>query len=98
MKLSRSIVVLAVAASLLVGCSSFKKLTGQTDNTVLPGEREDILPPDQQVNPRPNQNADGADAGGATADNAAPLEPSACDPAVDINCETPVDQEASGAQ
>lgn len=93
MKLSRSIVVLAVAASLLAGCSSFKKLTGQTDNTVLPGEREDILPPEQQVNPKPGQNADSA-----TADSAAPLEPAACDPAADINCESTIDQEASGAQ
>jgi hypothetical protein len=92
MTIASRLVVVMLAAGLLAGCSSFKKLTGQTDNTVLPGEREDILPPDQQVNPRPNKTV--ADSG------AAPLEPAACDPAVDISCEAPVDQEASsdGAQ
>ncbi len=88
MKLTRTIVILAVAASLLAGCSSFKKLTGQRNDTVLPGQREDILPPDQQVNPKLGKK------GVLSADAAA------CDPAVDLNCETGVDQEAgdSGIQ
>lgn len=34
---------------MLVGCTSIKKMTGQTNDTVLPGQREDILPPDQQT-------------------------------------------------
>ena len=85
MKSAQRLLILALAAGFLVGCSSFKKLTGQTNNTVLPGERENILPPEQQVNPKPGQ----------TADDAAPLEPQACDPTVDINCDKPVDQEAS---
>jgi uncharacterized protein YcfL len=33
----------------LVGCSSIKKVTGQTNDKVLPGQREDILSPDQQT-------------------------------------------------
>ena len=33
----------------LVGCTSFKKLTGQTNDTILPGQREDVLAPDQQT-------------------------------------------------
>lgn len=33
----------------LGGCTSIKKITGQTNDTVLPGQREDILPPDQQT-------------------------------------------------
>jgi len=34
-----------IAASLSVaGCSSINKLTGQTDDTVLPGQREDAIP------------------------------------------------------
>ena len=33
----------------LGGCSSIKKLTGQTNDTVLPGQREDVLSPDQQT-------------------------------------------------
>jgi hypothetical protein len=44
------IVVLMLAATVAVsGCTKLKKLTGQTNDTVLPGSREDILPPDQQT-------------------------------------------------
>jgi len=47
----------ACALSLLTGCSYVNSLTGQTDNTVLPGKREDAIPgrptfpdkPDTQV-------------------------------------------------
>lgn len=85
MKLTHTIVILAVAASLLTGCSSFKKLTGQRNDTVLPGQREDILPEDQQRNPKPGKK------GALSADAAA------CDPAIDLNCETGVDQEAGGS-
>ncbi len=34
-----------VAALALSGCSTIKKFTGQRDDTVLPGAREDVLPP-----------------------------------------------------
>lgn len=81
MNLLRVIVTVAVATSLLGGCSSFKKLTGQRNDTVLPGSREDILPAEQQVNPKPGKQSDVA----------------ACDPAVDVNCEPGVDQEAAGS-
>ena len=40
------ILVLMVA---MVGCTSLKKITGQTNDTVLPGQREDVLAPDQQT-------------------------------------------------
>lgn len=86
MKAFNRAVLIALACTLLVGCSSFKKLTGQTDNTVLPGEREDIIPADQQVNPPIGQKDAAAD-------------PSVCDPAVDPACSPAVDQvdqEASG--
>ncbi|MFT3987307.1 hypothetical protein [Aestuariivirga sp.] len=34
-----------IAASLsIAGCSSINKLTGQTDDTILPGQREDAIP------------------------------------------------------
>jgi hypothetical protein len=82
---ARSIFVLALAASLLAGCSSIKKLTGQNDNTVLPGERENVLPPDQQVNPKPGK-----------ADDLAAEQPQ-CDPSIDTDCPQGVDQEAAGA-
>ena len=37
--------ILLVALTLAVtGCSTFNKLTGSTDNTVLPGTREDAIP------------------------------------------------------
>jgi hypothetical protein len=82
MKSVRLIVILAVAAFPLSGCGSFKKLTGQRNDTVLPGQREDILPADQQVNPKPGKQDSGLPG---------------CDPAVDANCSTGVDQEAPGA-
>jgi hypothetical protein len=85
MKLTRTIVMLAVAASLLSGCSSLKKLTGQRDDSITPGVREDILPEDQQRNPKPGK-----------ADGLANDVP-ACDPAVDVNCQSGVDQEAAGS-
>ena len=34
----------ATAVALLSGCSTLNSLTGQTDNTVLPGQREDAIP------------------------------------------------------
>jgi hypothetical protein len=85
MKLVRNIIMLAVAVSLLAGCGSFKKLTGQRNDTVLPGQREDILPADQQVNPKPGK------------DGSVPADVPACDPATDLNCDTGVDQEAGGS-
>ena len=43
-------VFLVLALSLtMAGCTTLKKVTGQTNDTVLPGQREDILPPDQQT-------------------------------------------------
>jgi hypothetical protein len=78
MKTLRIALALALATSVLAGCGTLKKFTGQRDDTILPGEREDILPADQQVNPKPGKKGDVA----------------ACDPAVDVNCPTGVDQEA----
>lgn len=44
---------LGLAAFALTGCGALNSLTGQTDNTVLPGQREDAIPgrssfPDKQ--------------------------------------------------
>lgn len=85
MKRTQIIIVLMISASMLAGCSSFKKLTGQRNDTVLPGQREDILPTDQQVNPKPGKK-------GSLSSDVPP-----CDPAVDVNCETGVDQEAGSS-
>jgi uncharacterized protein YceK len=38
-----------VGAVTLSGCSTLKKVTGQTNDAVLPGQREDVLAPDQQT-------------------------------------------------
>ncbi len=83
----RSLIALCVATSLLGGCSTLKKFTGQRDDKILPGERENILPPDQQVN---NDIATKAAKG---ADAVAP-----CDPKVEVCAGTDdgIDQEASG--
>ena len=42
-------IVLAMSLALLSGCASLKKVTGQTNDTVLPGAREEIIAPSQQV-------------------------------------------------
>jgi hypothetical protein len=66
----RAILSLFAVAPVLAGCGALKKFTGKRDDTVLPGEREDVLPPEQQRNAKP-----GADK------NEAP-----CDPAIDVDC------------
>ncbi len=44
------VLIISLAAIVgLGGCSSIKKLTGQTNDTVLPGQREDVLASDQQT-------------------------------------------------
>jgi hypothetical protein len=48
MAITKALISATLAASLLAGCSTIKQATGQIDNTKLPGQREDILPPDQQ--------------------------------------------------
>jgi hypothetical protein len=45
----RTLIALSLAMSLLAGCTSLKKLTGQKDDTILPGQREEVLPPDAQT-------------------------------------------------
>ena len=42
--------IFALAAMVaLGGCTSIKKVMGKTNDTVLPGQREDVLAPDQQT-------------------------------------------------
>jgi hypothetical protein len=43
-----SLLVLAMLAA-VTGCTTVKRATGQLDDTVLPGEREEVLPPEQQT-------------------------------------------------
>ncbi len=44
MMLLRHVITAAALAAALAGCSTIDSLTGQTDNTVLPGQREDAIP------------------------------------------------------
>ena len=49
MKKLPTLLLVALLATSLMACSTVKKFTGQQDNSVLPGSREDILTPDQQT-------------------------------------------------
>jgi hypothetical protein len=80
-KLSTLLLLAALVVSVL-GCTTIKKMTGQMDDTVLPGQREDILPPDAQTAKDPAVN-------GKTPDKCAKD---------DLNCVAPVDQESSAPQ
>ncbi len=72
----RSIVImLAITIGLAIsGCSTVKRATGQLDDSVLPGERENVLPPDLQTARDPKitgqQSADGLDEGSVAGDSA----------------------------
>jgi hypothetical protein len=80
----RKLVILFTAISLLAGCTSLKKLTGQKDDTVLPGTREEVLPKDAQTARDPV----------ITGEQAKEIE---CDPK-DPDCIAPIDQESAEPQ
>ncbi|MDE2447283.1 MAG: hypothetical protein KGO94_13995 [Alphaproteobacteria bacterium] len=44
-----SCAALVLLALSVAGCSTLKKVTGQTDDTVLAGKREEVIPPDQMT-------------------------------------------------
>lgn len=89
----RALFSVAATALVLGGCSKFKKLTGQRNDTVLPGQREEILPPDQYTAKSEDLNAPGSDAGAGvptTPEPApAPQTGDACNPDVDPDCAEP---------
>jgi hypothetical protein len=81
--------LLGMSSLPLSGCSGIKKLTGQRNDTVLPGQREDILPPEQTraQNPEDMQK-----------DVTRPIETDIpCDPS-QLDCPASVDQEAGGSE
>ena len=45
----KKLLIAALSLTLLAGCTTLKKVTGSQNDTVLPGQRQEILPPDQQV-------------------------------------------------
>lgn len=71
MKLARRLALAAVAAVILSGCSTLNSLTGQTDNTVLPGKREDAIPGRPQFPDKADTNVGTAPAGGSDAGSGA---------------------------
>jgi len=90
MKKLSTFLIVALLATSLMACSTVKKFTGQRDDSILPGNREEILPPDQQTARDPE----------VTGKNTAPCNPD------DIDCIAPtsepdpsdIDQESSTAQ
>ena len=90
MKKFPTLLLLGLLATSLMACSTVQKFTGQQDNSVLPGSREEILTPDQQTARDPD----------VTGKKTAPCNPD------DASCATPpgdqetpeIDQESSTAQ
>jgi hypothetical protein len=89
MKRAKLLVAAIVLAPLLTGCSSIKSLTGQRDDSILPGERENVLTPDQQTARDPIVTGEQQ-----SPDDLAAARQS-CDPIVDPACTAPIDQESS---
>jgi hypothetical protein len=84
MKTLTRTILAAAALSLLAGCSTFNSLTGQNDNTVLPGKREDAIPGRAQFPDKPDvavgsTSAAGASGAGAEETYCAP-DDAACKP------------------
>ena len=46
---NKAVLLVCVVSLSLAGCTTLKKMSGSTNDTILPGAREDILPPDQQT-------------------------------------------------
>ncbi|MDP1700847.1 MAG: hypothetical protein Q8L53_07815 [Aestuariivirga sp.] len=90
MKKLSTLLLVALLASSLMACSTVKKFTGQRDDSILPGSREDILTPEQQTARDPE----------VMGKKTAPCNPD------DLNCVDPssdqeapeIDQESSTAQ
>ena len=91
MKKLPTLLLMALLATSLMACSTVKKFTGQRDDSVLPGSREEILTPDQQTAQNPD----------VMGKKTAPCSPD------DASCATPppsdqetsdIDQESSTAQ
>jgi len=70
--------LVALLVTPLMACSMVKKFTGQRDDSILPGTREDVLPPDAQTARDPVVTGE---------------KKAVCNPD-DIECIAPVDQEA----
>jgi hypothetical protein len=90
MKKLPTLLLMALLATPLTACNTVKKFTGQRDDSILPGNREDILTPEQQTAQDPE----------VLGKKTVPCSPD------DLNCADPlgdseapeIDQESSTAQ
>lgn len=75
--MNRLALVVAVASLsiAITGCSAMKRATGQLDDSVLPGQRENVLPPDMQTARDPSVTGGNAAASGSGISNCEPGEP-----------------------
>lgn len=67
--------LVCIAAGLAGGCATVKRATGQLDDSVLPGQRENVLPPEQQTARDPGVTGKKADTLDGGAGNCLPEEP-----------------------
>jgi hypothetical protein len=89
MKNLPTFLLVALLATSLMACSTVKKFTGQRDDSILPGTREEILPPDVQTARDPTVTGEKT----VASEKTAPCNPD------DIDCiAPPIDQESSTAQ
>lgn len=86
-----TLLLAALLATSLMGCSTVKKFTGQRDDSVLPGNREEILTPDQQTAQNP-------DVMGKKTAPCSPDDASCATPPPSEQETTDIDQESSTAQ
>ncbi len=77
---------IAFAAMALASCSAIDRLTGQNDNTVLPGTREDAIPGQASF---PTQSAAADPAQPQAETTAAPEDQPATCPVDEPNCKPP---------
>ncbi len=81
MKKPTTILLAVLLVTPLLACSTVKKFTGQRDDSILPGTREEVLPPEAQTARDPVVTGE--------------QKKAECKPD-DPDCLAPVDQEAPG--
>jgi len=87
MRLAPRLLLVAGAMTLLSGCSYVDTVTGQTNNKVLPGQREDAIPGRPSFPEKPDANvarASSQPAGSNTASGCTANDP-ACKPPTTTN-------------
>ncbi len=86
---ARTVMVIVLSALLVTGCSQIKRLTGQRDDTILPGERESVLSPSQTKINDPDVKQSSGSAATAPDPNVSNDLAAPCDPEIDSTCTPP---------